>query len=364
MNDPAKELCDGRLWQELCETLKTAGEAVQASSPDTGLDRAEGYRYLARITRHALANFLETHDVAAPSFNYDSPKIGCDNPDFLYGRAVVSSQFRYRLSGKLNQVANLGIGAYAGGLGSAGGLKCEAYLGLAELGADAAGCFELIASADPGDAPGLRLSCETNSLLIRQTVLDRRHHQPAEIAIERIGGERSEPRPLEAVGFAAQLQASNRFVGGVVSQFLTWTRTFAARANEIHPLPPELLGLAQGDPNTRYYNGYFELGEDEGLLVELAPPACEYWNIQAANHWLESLDFERHNTVINNSNAVPAEDGRVRIIFAQRDPNAPNWIDTAGHGRGGIALRWIGAETEPPAPKTRLIKLSPKETMP
>jgi hypothetical protein len=34
-------------------------------------------------------------------------------------------------------------------------------------------------------------------------------------------------------------------------------------------------------------------------------------------------------------------------VIARRDPGVPNWLDTAGHARGGLALRWVGAESIP-----------------
>ena len=34
-----------------------------------------------------------------------------------------------------------------------------------------------------------------------------------------------------------------------------------------------------------------------------------------------------------------------------------NWLDTAGHARGTMCLRWIGAD-EHPEPRTRVTKLT------
>jgi hypothetical protein len=46
----------------------------------------------------------------------------------------------------------------------------------------------------------------------------------------------------------------------------------------------------------------------------------------------------------------------VHIVVAHRDPGLDNWIDTAGHRRGTMCLRWVGADTHP-QPSTRVIAI-------
>ena len=89
-------------------------------------------------------------------------------------------------------------------------------------------------------------------------------------------------------------------------------------------------------------------------MIELVPPDCDYWNLQIGNHWLESFDYMHHDTHVNHESAVAGPDGTVRIVVAHRDPGVPNWLDTAGHTRGALALRWVGA-SEIPEPATRVV---------
>ena len=180
--------------------------------------------------------------------------------------------------------------------------------------------------------------------MIRQTLLDRRRQRLATFSIERVGGDVGAPAPLDPARHRAQLEAAGRYVDGAVAQFLGWTRSFAKRPNEIGPLDPELAAAAQGDPRTHYHGGYFEVEPDEVVLVDLRPPACDYWNLQLCNHWLESLDYEHHVTHVNDHTAVRRPDGSVRIAIAHADPGIPNWLDTAGHHRGGLFLRQVGTD--------------------
>ena len=65
---PAEErVLSGRAWDEFCDTLKAAGASVVApGAPRDAFTQAEGYRYLARLARAGLENFLECSDVDAP----------------------------------------------------------------------------------------------------------------------------------------------------------------------------------------------------------------------------------------------------------------------------------------------------------
>ena len=186
----------------------------------------------------------------------------------------------------------------------------------------------------------------TNSLTIRQTLLDRPNQTPAELFLERTDAG-SPPQPVDPERLAAALGRAGFTVAAVVGQFLGWTASFASHPHQVRPIDPQLLAFAQGDPDTSYDYGYYDLGTDQAWIIEFEPPECEYWNIQLGNHWLESLDFEYYRTSLNHHTAPVEDDGTVRVVVARHDPGHPNWLDTAGHARGGLALRWVGAEIEP-----------------
>ena len=79
-------------WADFCDQLKAAGAAlVGPGAPKDAFNQAEGYRYLSRLVRAGLENFVECSDAKAPQLNAivngrrASPiKLGSDNPDNLY----------------------------------------------------------------------------------------------------------------------------------------------------------------------------------------------------------------------------------------------------------------------------------------
>ena len=53
--DPTQRLLNGQAWADFCDGLKRAGEQVlRPDTPENAFDRAEGWRYLTRLTRLGL----------------------------------------------------------------------------------------------------------------------------------------------------------------------------------------------------------------------------------------------------------------------------------------------------------------------
>jgi hypothetical protein len=351
----------GRSWADFCDGLKEAGQVIlRDASPRDPLDRAEGFRYLSRLVRTALEQYLEFADAAAPVFrrpSHETVKIGADNPDNHYQSAAVSGAYAYRIRGRRNTVHYLGIGTYAGGYGSAGRSGQTGYIDDATLAVGPDGRFEIVVSCDERPGNWLPMEPDSTTLIVRQTFADREREQVADLSIERLDGP-ARPPPLSAETLDRGLAAAAAYVRGTASLFTDWAEGFARRRNELPEFDPAVAAAAHGDPNICYFHGYWELADDEVLWIEVTPPACDYWNFQLNNHWMESLDYRYYRIALNHHQARLEPDGSLRIAVAHRDPGHPNWLETAGHRRGTMCLRWVGAK-EHPAPATRLAKLGP-----
>lgn len=359
--DSRARVLDGRVWSDFCRALERAGSAVlREGSPHDAFDRAEGYRYLSRLTRVALESYVEFADPAAPVLRrpaHETVKIGADNPDNHYQSAAISGEHRYRITGTRGTVHYLGFGTYAGSYGSSGRRGQTGYVEADDLAIDDDGRFEITLSCERPEAGNwLAMERDTSSLIVRQTFQDRATERIADLRIERIGAN-GPPAPLSAERLDAGLAAAAAYVAGTADLFCDWAESFKQRPNELPPFDPALASAAHGDPHIRYYHGYFELAPEQALLVEFTPPRCDYWNFQLNNHWMESLDYRHHRIDVNHHGAVAEPDGSIRLVVAGRDPGHPNWLDTAGHVRGTMCLRWIRADSHP-TPRTRVVALS------
>ncbi|MCP2246494.1 DUF1214 domain-containing protein [Lentzea aerocolonigenes] len=342
-------------WSQFCRALEKAGEVVLSDqAPDTPLDRAEGYRYLARLTREMLYSCLDNADPDFPRFHeLDLVKIGADNPDNVYLSANIRGDRTYRITGTRGTIAYFSIGSKANRYAKDGTMASTGELSDADLEIAPDGTVEIIASADPHDGNWLPLAPDSTGLVVRQTYLDRETEVPGRWHIEQVGGP-AEPAQLTPEFLAKALQRASLSVHGTAATFAHWTRTFMKRPNELPDFGQEMFQRAGGDPEIFYLHGYWSLKPGEAWVIETDVPDCPYWNFQLDNWWMESLDHRRRITV--NKHTATLVDGRLTIVVAERDPGVGNWIDTCGHSSGTALLRWLGA-TDHPIPKCRVVSL-------
>lgn len=366
-DDALNAILDGRSWEAFCDGLKEAGHKVilAANAPDNALDRAEGWRYLSRLTRAALESFVEAADTTAPEFRrpvHETIKMGMDNPDNIYLSAPVNGKYTYRITGTRGTVHYLGFGSQAGGYGKTGSLDTSGFLESADMIIDADGRFEIIASKDkPAHGNWLPMTPETRLIQVRQTRLDHKNEIPANVSITRIDG-KNEPYPFKPERMDVALKSAAFFVHATADLFRQWTEDFKKHTNELPRFDPQKALQAGGDPNIAYYHSYFSLKDDEGLLITLTPPPCDFWNFQLGNYWLESLDYRYYPVHLNKHTARYNKDGSVSILISKTDPAqfgiaSVNWMNSCGRNEGTMCVRWIRA-TEHPQPHTRLIKLA------
>jgi len=361
MSDAAEQrILTGAAWAEFCDALKRAGEQVlRPEAPDDAFTRAEGFRYISRLARAGLEWYVEYNDPEFPVLYrpaHETIKIGADNPDNIYQKAVLDGRLEYRLSGTRGTVHYLSMATSKGSYAENFQQVETGFLDSAGIELAPDGSFEVILSATRRPGNWLPMEPETEAVLIRQTFMDREREVPAEIRIERLDRGAS-PAPLSAEVLDTGLRTAAAFVNNTARLFADWSASYRARPNELPPADQAVCHAAGGDPNIFYYHGYFELGEDEALLVELdRVPECRAWNLQVDNYWMESLDYRYHRIHVNKNTARYGADGSLRIVIAPRDPGLPNWLDTAGHRRGTLCFRWIGT-TEVLHPRTRVVAL-------
>ena len=387
----AARVVSGRTWDDFCDELKAAGTAIGMSG--TAKDprsQAEGYRYLTRLLRGGLEAFLEFGDPAHPELRrtvHETVKIGADNPDNAYYNAAISGEHSYRIRGTRGTVRRLSFHTQRGSYGSTGGLQPAGKISADELTLDEEGRFEIIASVEPppgrettepagraaahtadeatGDRDGdpvrtpdwLPMTPDTTLFMVRQTFGNRDTETPAEVYIERLG-EAPPPQPLTPERLENALTQVAAFVAGTSTVFTRWALGFKKHANELPEFDEKTSTNAGGDPTITYYHSYWRLKPGEALVIETPIPACDMWNFQLNNFWMESLDYRYHRVHVNQDTATLNPDGTVTIVVAAEDPGHPNWLTTTGLRAGTMCFRWIRAQEEPPPPRTRVATIA------
>lgn len=363
-NSPESRVLSGEAWDDFCDQLKAAGQQIlRAEAPADALNRAEGWRYLTRLTRIGLDMFMECNDRDFPSFyrpSHETAKIGADNPDNYYQRAEINGACEYRISGQRGTVAYLGFIAIAGGYEDEdSNMRSVAALDThSGLQVNDDGSIDIVLSSTPQLGNWLAITDDTIAVLVRQTFLDRDGETAAELKITRIHDGAAKPKPLTASVLAQNLATTAAFVNGTASLFADWAQAFQGQPNQLPAADQAYCQKLGGDPNIYYYHGYFSLAADEALIIEVDEiPQCDNWNVQLNNYWMESLDYRYLPIHLNKHTATYRADGGVTIIVADASLPQVNSLETAGHREGTMAFRWIGAD-KIVDPRCRVVKLS------
>jgi len=380
-NRAAQRLLSGAAWDDFCDTLKVAGRMIeQFGDQPSDLDRAEWYRFLTRLTRSSFERLVENAEPTRPrlrdmvwrqSINFqtvDQDHLMCQFDEARdYRITGTRGTIPYFVMAVLTAPAPADPGAQDwASLGQEGlaqfdpsNLKTTGFLASQQLVIADDGTFEIVLSQnDPGPGKNwLKLSPDTNCILIRFVWSDRATQTAPGMTIERMDG--AAPEPITPALMANNLAWAGQGVLGYAELVRNWWQgnqgNFSAKLNRLDYSRAQYLSNG-GVPDRHVAFGGWEKGHDEALVLEFTPPPCEYWNFQICNIWQENLDtFEDGNGWVNNSRFIADPDGRVRIVIAERDPGAGgNWVNSFGHDKGQWGLRFVQTQTTPPVQLWRL----------
>ena len=342
----------GEAWQTFCASLQRATQLVLgAEVPDSPRDRAEGFRHLTRFLAAGITICMEHADPDYPEFfrpTDASMKWGLDCPDALYLYATLRGDATYRIHGNRGTANHLNFQVMYGHFAYGALESCGAVASIngEELAIGADGSFELILSPEEHSGNWLRLAPNAEFLFVRQYFNDWDSESPADLAIERVGAAYPLPTP-ETDQIAKRLERLSMWMerGGALWEQLS-KATMSAPPNTLNVY---LLDYSQKHAmkGQVYGLGNFLCARDEAVIVEFVPPQCCQWSIGLANWYWESLDFASRQTSLNGHQARLDADGAFRGVIAHEDPGVPNWLDTAGHTKGTVAVRALLAASSP-----------------
>ncbi|NNL64806.1 MAG: DUF1214 domain-containing protein [Myxococcales bacterium] len=389
-------------WDDMIRSLERARDAIDQPErmppPQSDRNLAEGYRYLMGFV-HAAVERAFHEDPHFPFVRHALQLVNkgtIDNSDAIYFVAPIDGRETYRLRGRAAAargrkpphylIFEATDGCMAGDSGSLAELRpgVKARMGTLDSSAlqvEPDGSFEILLAPerpaghtgnflptfrrvkrpnpDDPDAPLERYACHLSG---RQLFYDWEHEDPCPLTLECERHAGRAPAPLSSADAALALRRLGELVRGPMAfwnQFYTvLLETYGKRDGEAgEPYMPRnafnavsrASGATGGGQATNLYaGGVFELAPDEALIVEndvrVAP---QFFGLQLANLWGESLDFANHQSSLNGFQSQPDADGVVRYVVAHRDPGVPNWLDTTGQREGFQTLRWSYSETPP-----------------
>lgn len=353
--------CDA--WRDLCRALERTGvEALTATLTHDEVDLAEGVRHLARMAQLALAGSLENKD---PSHPYFWPalgphlKMGGDNPQGLYLSAPINGHDTFVVRGTrgsarwVSMLTGRGPSAAAAGLDPFGHALFAPDLAVADD-----GTFEVTVGPDPGPGAGnwIRTDEHSATLLVRQFFGSPDAVTPMTMTIENVTGGDHAPRPLALADALAGVRRATGMYSRMVPLMQGELLGKGAAKNTFATDIGDPTSTSGGVPGGNAVTARWRLEPDEALIIEVTPPTpCAYWDVQVGNGWYESFDYRNHFSGLTCEQAHVAVDGSITLVLSERDPGVANWIETAHHREGHIAVRWQLTDGQLPLPTTRVV---------
>jgi hypothetical protein len=340
-------------WTDQIRALEPLGDKLMAL---WGVDQpGEAERQgMYRLALSALASGYLAHanmDPArplwAPVWNLAMNLAG-PSPDFIYTTAEVDPGGVYRLSGFRGTACFVEIALQGWEMigGRGGGAKpSTGDLDTLAIGPD--GYFSVILSAErPAgyDGDWWALPPGTIRLLMRRCAADWRGEVDARVAIERL----DEAAPTTPAEFARRFSNMAAWVENLIAFDIGRARYYRDHHGINVLTRSALMDKAPGVAQQVYYDGAYEIADDEALIVETALPAtCRYWSILVADDRFSTVDWVNRQSSLNMAQARLDADGRFRAVISRHDPGAPNWLDKADNRWGVIQLRWNHASETP-----------------
>jgi hypothetical protein len=332
-----------------------------------------------------------------------------DNPDTVYRFMAVNKTSTYVIRGKFEDwnpddpEANPKLPAdttFSLLTGLSG--NTAAVINQKDLVVNDDGTFEILVSGDPrpADYQGNYIQLTSDSTLIaaRDTLSDWNTQQPMTLSIERIDG------PPDSL-----LAQVGIFAIPVIGPAITDSPVLTQLVSIIPPLPGGLPPIVRGavtsvimiigismerdyirvatvdaltgerrQPNvvpqpasnasflaTQLQSaGYFQLADDESLVVKIDPGDSGYFVVPVTNDWTITDNYWDQQTSLNNVQAYRNPDGTYWVVISPTDPNTKNWVSTGGLNQGTYSIRFQDlGDTAPTIVSYQVVKNDNLDTM-
>lgn len=342
-------------WREFAASLESAGARIYGATDDA-VERTEGLQYLAQLAAASLEMKLAKGSPEQPALSdwmSDYRKFLGDSPDAIYHTAELSPAYRYEITGNKGEAGYLGFMLYGRQLN--GWNRPVANLSSELLQFDEAGNFSIVVSREAPAAgqDWLAMEDDVHTLMVRQYYHGRAGRQEARLHIRNL--DTPPVGPVDDGEVAAGLRNATAFFNDTVDGTIALAGMLAGSPNSTEPpasYNPDFGGVFYPTLDNEYFGGWFNLQEDEALVIEGSVPDAPYWSVSLQNRWLQSLEGGQ---VALNDRQIETDNGRYKVILAHRRPPAGNWLDTGGRREGLLAIRYQLSE-DSERPSLRVVK--------
>jgi hypothetical protein len=289
--------------------------------------------------------------VFMPLWNYACNQGGPD-PDFVYSSVEIDPEGVYRISGfrgtsRFVEITERGSRMFSPQQVNTG-RPVNATHDLDDLTLGDDGSFSVVLSVTrpPGyDGDWWELDPRAQGLLMRRCACDWTNEVDARVAIERLDDGGADMTPEES---AARFADMATWIEGMIEFDMNLVRYYREHHGVNTVLRSKKIDELGGLPKQAYYDGIYEIDDDEALIVELElPEQARYWQALVADDRFCTVDWVNRQSSLNDAQAHLDTDGRFRAVICRHDPGVPNWLDKADYPWGVVQMRINKASSYP-----------------
>jgi Protein of unknown function (DUF1214) len=361
----SREAFDALLATMLEAADRFAGAEWGLVTPD---DTAGGLRLLSNLLEGGLVGHFDD-DPRQPVFRQivtSTRKSLGDNADAIYFDAAVSSEYSYRVRGRMAGAVYMSFTVEAGAADGGFPMRTAGVLNDTQIDIDANGAFEFFIGGAPRDRNWLALEPDASTITSRHYWEQER--SPAippipdvALEIEVLDDLPPLPPPSDA-SVAAGLRRVERYVR---SRSLEQTKpgegdqpAFVSREPNVFPKPVTPGNHALAAFDAAYSMAPYVLDPDEALVMTSRWPSCRCANVSLWNRHLQTYDYAHRQVSLNRAQTRTDADGSFTMVIAHSDPGVPNWLDTEGRPFGMVFWRYFLPEGEIETPQAKVVKLA------
>jgi hypothetical protein len=337
-------------WSDACARLERLGAELQTEPfPQAPDQRVASVAHLVQQLVCWLEWSVLHADPRRPAFHRQNDLItpwGGPNADNVYRHTRVAADRTYRIHGRMNSCEEFMLAIRAGFMGQPtwGTLhSVEA----SELGISTGEEFELFLGGPEREGNWVPLPDGAVMASFREYYFDWRALEPAVLTVECLDDDAKVPGPRrDATEVTTDLQAA---IDGVEHSIRFWNDYLDRhRAEGTDNEIAQPMKVAKGLAAANYGFGFWDLGEDDAIVLETTVPDARYWGVQLYDMGIyELVDPTDRLTSLNHRQTSVDSDGVVRFVLSHRDPGVANWLDTGGRRVGQFTFRWFWANGDP-----------------
>jgi hypothetical protein len=354
-------------WDDQLEGLKGVVDGLTATWRPHGPSEAER-QDMTKLALSILACGYLCHvytddrrPVFMPLWNYACNQ-GGPNPDYVYKTIQVDPEGVYEITGFRGTTRFVEITQQAQRMISPAsiterqpGPPLRATIDLDEIEIGEDGYFNMIVSAErPQGHTGnwWALDPRCHGLLMRLCACDWKNEVDARVAVQRLDDPGYD---MTAAEIAARFSDLPAWIEGMI-QFDMALVTYYREHHGINVLlKSQWIEEAGGLAKQAYYDGVYEIADDEALIVEVPlPEQCHYWQLLVADDRFSTVDWVNRLSSLNDAQAHIDDDGVLRAVVSRQDPGVHNWLDKAHWPSGILQMRLYKASSHPEATVTRV----------